>query len=122
MRTPSDSDEAMLRDPYHPSHTSGGRELVWTFSFVAIAGTILYFAADLSWIPFIPYFVIVGLIGFGLGLAFMRFVSGTNERHRVRNEAEYREMIEAEKHKEIEQMRSANPGTSSETRPARKGG
>ena len=107
MRTPSDSDEAMLRDPNHPSHTSGGRDLIWAVQAVAIAGIILYYAAYLSWVPFIPYFVGVGLIGVALGFAFLGFVSGTNERHRVRIEAEYRAMIEADKQTRIEEIRRA---------------
>jgi len=121
MRTPSDSDEAMLRDPNHPSHTSGGRELAWTFSLFVIGGFILYHAANLTWIPFVPYFVVVGLLGAGLGVAFMRFVSRMDDRHRVRTEAEYRAMIEADKQKKIGAMRRANSRIPDVPRSARKG-
>jgi len=121
MHMPSDSNEAMLRNPQHPSHTSGGRELVWTFGLVTIAGFILCDAADLTWMPFVPYLVVVGLIGAGLGGAFMRFGSRADARHRARNEAEYRKMIEVETRTEIAKMRRADALVSNGTGPARKG-
>lgn len=121
MHTPSDSDEAMLRNPHHPSHTSGGREMAWTFGFFLIGGFILYFAADLTWIPFVPYFVVVGLIGAGLGVVFMRFVAGAGDKKRARLAAEYREMIAVEKQTKIEAMKRVEAMVSPETEPARKG-
>jgi hypothetical protein len=98
------SDEAMLRDANHPAHRSGGREAIGVFLLVCILGAFLFSFVNVWFLPFIVKLAIT--LGYALFLAnlMMRWIGGSAKRHALREQAEIRKTLEAEKQKQIDAM------------------
>ena len=98
-------DEAMLRDPNHPAHTSGGREGGMSAILVIVLGIIFFNVYEITWLSVFWKCFLLLLVSVSVGFFMAIQIGGSKERAKRREQQKYREMMEAEKKKQIEQMR-----------------
>ena len=100
-------DEAAMRNIRHTEHRSGWREAQAAAIIVWILGAIFIYPIESDWFPSFAKVLLICFLGVGAGAFFIWWIGGSGKRHQERVSYEHREIIAAERERQLEEAKAS---------------